>query len=96
MTDLFLTARGKFCSGWFDPGLTLAQEAGSTRAGFPGVLTTDFKVCWGIAGAYLAAGLHTCFRGFQDIPTPVQAGFLDTGHGARRVLVLRGHLLTPL
>ena len=44
-------------------GLTLAQEAGYAGAGFPGVLTTDFKVCWGIARASLAAGLHTCFRG---------------------------------
>ena len=44
-------------------GLTLAQEAGSAGADFPGVLTTDFKVCWGIAGASLATGLHTCFLG---------------------------------
>ena len=42
-------------------GLTLAQAAGS-EAGFPGALTMDFRVCWGVTGASLAASLHTCFQ----------------------------------
>ena len=38
-------------------GLALAPAAGS-GVGFPAVLTTDFTVCWGIAGASPAAGFH--------------------------------------
>ena len=43
--------------------LTLVQVAGSASAGFSSILTTDFKVRQGVAGASLATSFHTGFHG---------------------------------